>query len=133
MPRDHAWGDDREEPFRGNGHDLGGPFHAPDPAGLTVQAWLDRDLPEPDWLLGPFSTTTRGMLVADTGLGKTNFALAMAFAMASGRGFLHWLGSRPARILFIDGEMSARLMRNRIRRQRCTSYPATRSTVRCRR
>ena len=81
----------------------------------TVQGWLDRDLPEPDILLGPFSTTSRGMFVADTGLGKTNVAMATAFAMASGQKFLHWSCQRPARVLFIDGEMSKRLLRRRIR------------------
>lgn len=87
----------------------------PDPAVYTVQGWLDRDLPEPDMLLGPFSTTSRGMLVADTGLGKTNFAIAAAFAMATGQPFLHWANNRAARVLFIDGEMSRRLLRARIR------------------
>ena len=86
-----------------------------DPPAYTVQSWLDRDLPEPDLLLGPFSTTSRGMLVADTGIGKTNIAIAMAFAMAGGQPFLHWTGYRTARILFIDGEMSRRLLRARIR------------------
>ena len=74
-----------------------------------------RDLPEPDILLGPFSTTSRGLFVADTGLGKTNVAMAVAFAMTDGQTFLHWSCKRPARVLFIDGEMSKRLLRRRIR------------------
>ncbi len=86
-----------------------------DPAAYTVQSWLDRDIPEPDLLLGPFSTTSRGMLVAETGIGKTNVAIAMAFAMAGGEPFLHWDSHRSGRILFIDGEMSRRLLRARIR------------------
>src|SRR5579859_4397407 len=55
------------------------------------------------------------MLVASTGLGKTNLALAMAFAMAAGRGFLHWRGAgRPMRVLYVDGEMSRRLVKARV-------------------
>src|SRR4029453_14174001 len=87
----------------------------PDPAAYTVQSWLDRDLPEADLLLGPFSTTSRGMLVATTGIGKPKTAIAMAFAMATGKPFLRWNSYRSARILFIDGEMSKRLLRLRIR------------------
>jgi len=55
------------------------------------------------------------LLVADTGLGKTNLALAITFAVAQGGGFLHWLGTgEPHRVLYVDGEMSVRLMRDRI-------------------
>jgi RecA-family ATPase len=61
------------------------------------------------------TTTTRMMLVAPTGLGKTNIALAMAVAVALGRDFLHWRGAgRPRRELYVDGEMSQRLMKQRI-------------------
>lgn len=96
-------------------------------AAFSVTAWLDRDISEPDILLGPFSTTSRGMFVADTGLGKTNVAMAIAFAMASGQPFLHWNSHRPARVLFIDGEMSKRLLRSRIRDEakRCGQIPET--------
>jgi hypothetical protein len=82
---------------------------------VTVRAWLDRDLPQPDFLMGEWaSTTSRGLLVADTGLGKTNFCLALAFAMALGRDFLQWKAGRPCHVLYIDGEMSRRLMKTRL-------------------
>ncbi len=92
---------------------------------LSLRSWLERDLPEPDMLLGPFSTTSRAMFVADTGLGKTNLAMGIAFAMASGQSFLHWEGKRPASVLYIDGEMSRRLFRQRIRDaiSRCGEVP----------
>src|SRR5437667_3054883 len=49
---------------------------------LTVAAWLTRNIPLPDFLLGDWaSTTSRGMIVAATGLGKTNLCLALSFAM----------------------------------------------------
>ena len=82
---------------------------------LTVAAWLARDIPPPDFLMGEWvSTTSRGMIVSATGLGKTILCLALAFAMALGHDFLHWRAGRSARGLYIDGEMSRRLMRTRL-------------------
>jgi hypothetical protein len=83
---------------------------------LRVSHWLTRDIPEPDFLLGEFlSTTCRVELIGPTGLGKTNFLMALGMAVADGRDFLHWRGSgKPRRVLFVDGEMSRRLMKKRI-------------------
>jgi hypothetical protein len=82
---------------------------------LSVAQWLERELPKPDFILGKWLTTTsRSMLYATTGIGKTMFALAMAAAMASGRPFLHWSVARPSRVLLIDGEMARRVMKDRI-------------------
>ena len=81
---------------------------------LSIGEWLKRDLPVPDRLLGEwFTTTSRIALNAATGLGKTNFALALAAHMAAGREFLHWRAHRRARVLFVDGEMSRRLLKRR--------------------
>jgi hypothetical protein len=86
-----------------------------DPKVLTLAHWLERDVPPADFLLGELiSTTSRVMLYAPTGIGKTNFAIAMAVEIADGCEFLHWRGRRKARVLYIDGEMSARLMKQRL-------------------
>jgi hypothetical protein len=91
-----------------------GPQLVPPP--LTLEDWLARELPSPDFVLGDIlSTTTRGILFAPTGLGKTLFCTAAAFAMAAGTGFLGWKGHRPVRVLYIDGEMSQILFRDRMR------------------
>ena len=75
---------------------------------LTVEDWRDRDLPEPDFMMGDWLTTTsRVLLTAATGLGKSNLGIALGMRVAAGAGFLHWLG-RKARVLYIDGEMSRR-------------------------
>jgi hypothetical protein len=85
------------------------------PPPLTIAEWLARDLPEPDYLMGHWLTTTsRALLVAPTGIGKTNFAMGLAMATAAGRGFLQWRGRRPARVLYLDGEMSRRLFKQRL-------------------
>lgn len=93
-----------------NGHDNG---DAPPP--LSIDEWLARDLPEPDFLMGDWlTTTTRALLVAPTGLGKTNFALALAMHAAACIDFLHWRARRTCRGLYVDGEMSRRLLKQRI-------------------
>ncbi len=82
---------------------------------LTVDAWLARVLPELDRIMGEwFFTTSRTLLIGPTGVGKTNFGMAIAGHSAIGRNFLHWRACRPARILYVDGEMSARLFKQRL-------------------
>jgi AAA domain len=82
---------------------------------LTVNEWRERNLPKPDFLMGHWLTTTsRVLLTAATGLGKTNFGLALGMRAAAGMDFLHWQARRRARVLYIDGEMSRRLLRERV-------------------
>jgi hypothetical protein len=89
-------------------------FHIDVP--LTYEEWIDRQLPEPDRLMGDvFTTTSKVMVNAATGIGKTNFTLALASSMGAGRDFLHWRCHRPAKILFIDGEMSNRILLSRFK------------------
>src|SRR5207302_965870 len=47
-------------------------------------------------------------------LGKTNFALALGMRIAAGANFLHWEGRRACKVLYIDGEMSRRLLKQRL-------------------
>jgi len=55
------------------------------------------------------------MLIGPTGLGKTNFAMALGVAVAKGDPFLHWrAGGSPRRVFFLDGEMSARQLKRRL-------------------
>jgi hypothetical protein len=89
----------------------------PDPNDFSAARWLERDLPSLDYLLGDcFTTTTRAELIGPTGIGKSNFALAIAWSIATGSPFLHWRARRAAkRVLYLDGEMSARVARDRMR------------------
>jgi hypothetical protein len=82
---------------------------------LTAQDWLARDLAEPDLLMGHvLSTTVQALLNATTGIGKTNFSMALFGHIGAGKDFLHWHCPRPRHVLYIDGEMSRKLFRDRI-------------------
>ena len=102
---------------RPNGKDRSAIALIPVPQMLTVSDWLLADIPEPDRLMGDlFTTSSRMTLAAASGLGKTNFCLALAFAMAEGRDFLRWRAWRdgPSKVLYVDGEMPKRLMKRRV-------------------
>jgi hypothetical protein len=82
---------------------------------LTLDDWRDRDLPAPDLIMGEWlSSTSRVLLTAATGLGKTNFGLGLGIRCAAGANFLHWRARKPVRVLYIDGEMSRRLLKQRV-------------------
>jgi hypothetical protein len=82
---------------------------------VTLTEWLSRDLPEPDPLMGHWlTTTTRAIFNAPTGIGKSMSAIALGMSVAAGCDFLGWKGIRPARVLYIDGEMSRRLLKQRL-------------------
>jgi putative DNA primase/helicase len=55
------------------------------------------------------------MLYASRGIGKTHVALGIAFAVATGSTFLRWQAPTPKRVLYLDGEMPARSMQDRLR------------------
>lgn len=80
-----------------------------------LEDWLARELPNPDFISGKWLTTTsRVLLDAETGIGKSMLGIALALAIAAGKPFLHWRGARPARVLYIDGEMARRVTRKRL-------------------
>ena len=56
------------------------------------------------------------MLYAVRGVGKTYVALSMAYAIASAGKFLNWSAPAPRSILYVDGEMPANEMQDRMRR-----------------
>jgi hypothetical protein len=86
-----------------------------DGAVLRLEEWLKRDLPPPDPLMGHWLTTTsRVLLPAPTGIGKSMFGIALGMRIAAGMPFLRWEGRRPCKVLYIDGEMSGRLLKERL-------------------
>jgi hypothetical protein len=97
------------------------PPHAPPRAArpalkaLTVADMLARDIPPRADLLAPvLKAGGLAMVYARRGVGKTYFALGLAHAVASGSSFLRWQATRPRRVLFVDGEMPAVLLKQRL-------------------
>ena len=81
---------------------------------LSVHAWIERDIPAPDQILGDVLTAGgRMFLIGRTGLGKTQLALGCGTGFATGEGFLHWRCTKPKRVLIIDGEMPEGLIKAR--------------------
>jgi len=55
------------------------------------------------------------MVYAPRGLGKTLFALGLAHAVAGGAPFLRWHAPTPRSVLYVDGEMPAVVMQERLK------------------
>ncbi len=101
-------------------------FEIPDPiveqaesAPLRVfglQAFIKLDLPERKTLFGPW-LPEQGLVMAfsETGMGKTFFALNVAYAAATSGEYLGWRAAEQQRVLYLDGEMPARTMQDRSR------------------
>lgn len=107
-----------------NGEDQTAPDFSKVP--LSMDAWKKRIIQPKNFLLGEvLSTTTRALLAADTGLGKTHLGFAMGMAMATKHDFCHWKGIRRSRVLVIDGEMSEDLVQERLgdAERRLGTYP----------
>ena len=105
------------EQAKPNGDDQRKPLD-PERRALLVSAWRKRELPGRDYLLeNVFCTTSRWLISGDTGIGKTLFANELGFAMGASANFLNWHGvarSLPPRIMYLDGEMPAETMKERI-------------------
>ena len=90
------------------------------PAPPNFQAWtleqfLAADIPERKLLLGPWLPVGgSAMIHGKAGVGKTQFALSVAMAVATGQPFLGWCVQQPARVLYIDGEMNPSDMQARL-------------------
>lgn len=54
------------------------------------------------------------MLFAARGIGKTHFALAISYAVATGGKFLAWGADQPRKVLYLDGELPGTVMQQRL-------------------
>lgn len=83
---------------------------------VSILDFLNRDIPPRERILAPWLLTqSLNMLYAWRGIGKTHVALGVAYASASGGSFLKWKASKPRRVLYIDGEMPAASMQDRLK------------------
>jgi hypothetical protein len=90
---------------------------ATDPAALclTPAQWEAREIEPAAPIVGHLITNeTRILFSLDTGKGKTQIGLALAFAAYLGTGFLHWHPGSQCRVLFVDGELPAGVLKRRL-------------------
>jgi predicted XRE-type DNA-binding protein len=81
----------------------------------NVFDFIHTELPPREYILSPWLPVQGlAMIYAPRGVGKTHVALGIANAVASGTTFLKWKSSKPYGILYLDGEMPARLMQERL-------------------
>lgn len=84
---------------------------------VELKDFLALQFPPPEMMLNPW--LTKGglcMIHAFRGIGKTHLSLGIAYAVASGGSFLDWKASRPCNVLYIDGEMRASVLQERLAR-----------------
>lgn len=80
------------------------------------QDFLELELPPRLPILGGWLVESSiNMLYADRGVGKSNFALGMALAIAKGEDFVGFSVSTPRVVLYLDGEMPAQEMQRRLK------------------
>lgn len=82
---------------------------------LNLQEILELDLPPRENLLDHW-LPRQGlvMIYAPRGIGKTWVSLWIAYAVASGSSCLRWRAPKPAGVLYVDGEMPAIALQERL-------------------
>ena len=82
---------------------------------LSLHDFLQMELPERGFLLFPI-IPEQGLvlLYAPRGIGKTLLASAIALAISSGTNLFHWTCPQARAVLYIDGEMPAAALQERL-------------------
>ena len=82
---------------------------------ITLKELLDKDIHKPEELLSPWLKKGQlWMVYSKAGIGKTFFALNVAFAVAGGGKYLSWKAEKAQKVLYCDGEMDEWDMQNRL-------------------
>jgi putative DNA primase/helicase len=81
----------------------------------NVFDFVKMPLPEREHIMSPWLPVQGlAMIYAPRGVGKTHVALGIAHAVTSGTPFLGWAVFKPRGVLYLDGEMPAKLMQERL-------------------
>lgn len=82
---------------------------------VSMANFLSMTLPERDFLLHPV-IPSQGIVImfAPRGIGKTFAALSTALAVAGGLSVYNWRATKPNKVLYVDGEMPALAMQERL-------------------
>src|SRR6185295_9600828 len=87
----------------------------PPPEPISASGLLLAEVPMRQEILSPLlQQASLNLLYGPRGLGKTFVAMGIAWAAASGTGFLGWQASRSHRVVYVDGEMAASDMKQRL-------------------
>ncbi len=82
---------------------------------LDMETFLSMSLPERGFLLSPVLPTQGiAIMYAPRGIGKTFAALSAAVAVAAGGEIFNWRAASPKKVLYVDGEMPAVTMQERL-------------------
>ncbi|MEX0730599.1 MAG: AAA family ATPase [Aquisalimonadaceae bacterium] len=82
---------------------------------VGLHEFLALNLPPREAILDPWLPGQGlSMLYAPRGVGKTHLSLGIAYAVASGGSFLGWNAPKAQEVLFIDGEMPASSLQERL-------------------
>ncbi len=82
---------------------------------IGIHEFLTLEFPPRHNLLSPWLPSQGLVMVyAMRGVGKTHFALGVAYAVACGGQFLGWQAPEPTGVLYIDGEMPGGTMQDRL-------------------
>ncbi|ANP44464.1 AAA family ATPase [Candidatus Viadribacter manganicus] len=94
------------------------------PAPIAARDFLRMTLPPRELLLEPW-LPAKGltMIAGPRGLGKTHLALGVACAVARGGRFLKWQAPKPKPVLYVDGEMPAGALQERLARNVAANDP----------
>jgi KaiC/GvpD/RAD55 family RecA-like ATPase len=84
---------------------------------VTLHGLLSLELPPRETILAPWLwRQALAMIYAPRGVGKTYFALHVAYAVASASEFLRFRAPKARRVLLVDGEMPAAALQDRLAR-----------------
>ena len=82
---------------------------------IALNDFSNMQLPKRALMLAPWLTEgSINMVFADRGIGKTFFCLSCAVALANGESFLSYRAAKPLPVLYLDGEMQAAAMQERL-------------------
>lgn len=86
------------------------PLQALDAHALALMHFKTRNVILKPWL----HSQDLCMVFAARGIGKTHFALGVAFAVSTGGTFAKWSAPKPSKVLYLDGELSGAVMQQRL-------------------
>jgi len=96
------------------------PIAAPEPhdgqlRALDVRELAGYEFKRRDQIFSPWlCTQDLCMVFAPRGVGKTHFALSVAYAVSTGGTFAGWSAPVPRKVLYLDGELPGAVMQGRL-------------------